>query len=117
AIHFDVLPVAAVDPDDRGLITIGVGIRAGPTEGLGPVSSEAFGMLRVEAVTERMADHLVGHHPAMPGVSQTAHAVHSPRCLENSLHAAIMTIVSYLGKTLAGFLLLSPPLSCRPPRV
>ena len=34
-IHFVVLPVAAVHLDDGGLVTIGVGIRAGATECLG----------------------------------------------------------------------------------
>jgi hypothetical protein len=29
----------------------------------------------VEAVAERMADHVVGHHPTMPGAGKTAQAV------------------------------------------
>jgi hypothetical protein len=48
-------------------------------------------MLGVEAVAERMADLVVGHHPMMPGVSKTAQAVHSTRRLEDSLHAPMMT--------------------------
>jgi hypothetical protein len=29
-------------------------------------------MLGMEAVAERMGDHVVGHHPTMPGVGKTA---------------------------------------------
>ena len=58
-------------------------------------------MLGVEAVAERMADHVVGHHPTMPGVGKTAQAVHSTRHLEDSLHVSIMTIVPRLCKTMA----------------
>src|ERR1700674_1411917 len=101
AIHFVVLSVAAVHPDHGGLVTIGVGIRAGATECLGPVSGESLDMLGVEAVAERMADHVVGYHPTMPGAGKTAQAVVTPRRLENSLHASIMTIVPCLCKTMA----------------
>jgi Family of unknown function (DUF6603) len=55
----------------------------------------------VEAVAERMADHVVGHHPTMPGAAKTTHAVASNRRLEDRLHASIMTIVPYLCKTMA----------------
>ena len=58
-------------------------------------------MLGVEAVPERMADHVVGHHPTMPGGGKTAQAVAATRRLENSSHASIMTIVSGLCKTIA----------------
>jgi hypothetical protein len=66
AIHFDVLAVATVHPDDSRLVTLGIGIRAGATERLRPISRESLHMLGVEAVAERMADHLVGHHSTMP---------------------------------------------------
>src|ERR1700674_5388749 len=101
AIHFVVLPVAAVHLDDGGLVTIGLGIFAGTTECLGPVSGESLDMLGVEAVAERMADHVVSHHPTMPGAGKTAQAVVATRRLENSLHASIMTIVPCLCKTMA----------------
>ena len=39
AIHFVVLPISAVHPNDAGLVTIGVGIRARSPEGLSPISS------------------------------------------------------------------------------
>ena len=94
-------PVAAVHLDDGGLVTIGVGIRAGATECLGPVSSESLDMLGVEAVAERMADHVVGHHPTMPGAGKTLQSVVATRRFENSLHTSIMTIVPSLCKTIA----------------
>jgi hypothetical protein len=54
-------------------------------------------MLRVEAVAEGMADHFIGHHPAMPGVGKTAQAVAAACRLKDCLHASIM-IVPYPGK-------------------
>ena len=65
------------------------------------MSGESFHMLGVKAMAERMADHVVGHHPTMPGAGKTAQAVHSTRGLEDSLHASIMTIVPCLCKTMA----------------
>ena len=56
-------------------------------------------MLGVEAVAERMADHVVGYHATVPGVGKTAHSVHSTRRLEDCLHPCIMTIVLRLCKT------------------
>ena len=49
-----------------------------------PISGEPLDMLGMETVAERMADHIVGHHPVMPGVGKTAQAVNSTRCLEDS---------------------------------
>ena len=92
-------PVPAMDLDDAGLVTIGVGVYAGATECLGSASGESLHMLGVEAVAERMADHVVGHHPTMPGARKTEHAVHSTRRLEDRLHPCIMTIVLHLCKT------------------
>src|SRR5260370_21143744 len=101
AIHFVVISVAAVHLDDGGLVTIGVGIRAGATECLGPVSSEALDMLRMEAVAEGMGYRVVGHHPPMPGAGKIAQAVVATCRLEDSLHASMMTIVPYSCKTVA----------------
>ena len=53
-------------------------------------------MLGVEAVAERMANHVVGCHATMPSVGKTAQAVHSTRRLEDSLHGSIMIIVPCL---------------------
>ena len=44
--------------DDGGLVTIGIGIRGRAAECLGPVSGESLDMLGVEAVAERMGDHV-----------------------------------------------------------
>jgi hypothetical protein len=60
-------------------------------------------MLRMEAVAERMADHVIGHHPSMPGVGKTAHSVFATGCLKDCLHASMMTMVPYQGKTIAEF--------------
>ena len=103
AIHFFVLAVTAVHLDDGGLVTIRAGIRAGATECLGPVSGEPLDMLGMEAVAERMADHVIGHHPAMPRVGKTAQAVFATRCLKDCLHASIVTMLPSPGKTMAEF--------------
>ena len=102
AIHFVVLSVAAVHLDHGGLVTIRVGIRGGAAECLGPVSGESLDMLGVEAVAEGMADHVVGHHPTMPGVGKAAQAVVSTGRFEDSSHAPMMTIVPSLCKMMAG---------------
>ena len=71
AIHFIVLPVTAVHLDDGGLVTTIGGVCAGAAERLSPVSGEPLDMLRVETVTEGMANHSVGHDPLMPGMGKT----------------------------------------------
>ena len=76
---------------DGGLVTVGIGIRGRATERLSPVSGESLNMVGVEAVAERMGDHFVGHHPAVRGVGKTAQAGDATRCLEDSLHASMMT--------------------------
>jgi hypothetical protein len=60
-------------------------------------------MLGVDAVAERMADHLVGHHPTMPSGSKAAQAVHAPSRLKDCLHASIVTMLPSPGKTMAEF--------------
>src|SRR5262245_47163319 len=95
------LSVAAVHLDDCGLVTIGFGIRGRATECLSPVRGESLDMLRMEAVAECMGDHVVSHHPMMPGLGKTAQAVVAARRLEESLHASIMTVPPCLCKTMA----------------
>src|SRR5215471_18407993 len=95
------LSVPAVHLDDGGLVTIGIGIRGRATECLGPVSGESLDMLGVEAVAERMGDHLIGHHPTMPGVGKTAHAVVATRRLEDTLHSSMIASLPCLCKTMA----------------
>ena len=58
-VHLLVRPVAAVNPNDRGLITVLVGVGRWPTKCLRPVRGKALGMLRVVSVAERMANHFV----------------------------------------------------------
>src|SRR6266567_6821079 len=94
AIHFVVLSVAAVHLDDASFVTVGIGICSRATECLGPISGESLDMPGVEAMAERMGHNVVGHHPLMPGVSKSAQAVVATRCLEDSLHVPMMTILS-----------------------
>ena len=88
AIHFIVLTIPAVHPDNCGFVTIGVGIRSRATECLSPISREALDMLGVKAMAERMGHDVVGHHPLMPGVCKTAQPVLTTRGLEHGLHPA-----------------------------
>ena len=90
-IHFVVYPVAAVHPYDGGLVTIGIGVRPGATKCLRPVCGEALDVLRVEAVAERMADHFVGHYPAMPGLGEAAQTADAARRIEDSAHTGMIT--------------------------
>ena len=58
-VHLLVRPVAAVNPHDRGIITVLVGVGRWPTERLRPVRGKALCVLRVITVAERMANHFV----------------------------------------------------------
>ena len=90
------LSVAAVQPDDGGLVTIGGGIRAGPTERLCPIRGEPLDMPGMETVAERMADYFVGHHPTMPRLGEPAQALVATHRFEDSLHASMMPIAPSL---------------------
>ena len=100
AIHFIVLTVPAVNLDDGGFVTIGIGICGRATECLGPISGESLDVLGVEAMAERMGHDVVGHYAIMPGVSKTAKAFVATRCLKDGLHVPMMTILSRLCKIL-----------------
>jgi len=63
----------------------------GAAERLRPVCSEALDMLRVEAVAEGMADHVVGHYPMMPSLGKTAQTTDSTRRLKDSTHIRMIT--------------------------
>ena len=93
------LAIAAVHPDDSGLVTKGVGIRVRSTECLGPIRGESLDMPGMETVAEGMADYVVGHHPTMPGGVETVQAVVSAPGLEDSKHVSIMTILAGSCKT------------------
>src|SRR5262245_34428275 len=58
-IHLLVRPIAAVNPHDRGLITVPLGVRRWSTKRLRPVRGKALGVLRVQSVAERMANDFV----------------------------------------------------------
>lgn len=51
-------------------------------------------------MAERMGHDVVGYHPIMPGVSKTAQSFVATRCVEDSLHSPMMTILWCLCKTL-----------------
>ena len=70
AVHLGVLAIAAVDPHYERLVSARAGVGGGAAEGLRPVSGEPFAVLRIESVTEGVADNLVGHHPCVPRLSQ-----------------------------------------------
>jgi hypothetical protein len=59
------------------------------------VSGESLDMLWVEAVTESMADNVIGHHATMPRVGETAQTVCATRCLKDRLHGSMMTMVPH----------------------
>jgi hypothetical protein len=86
AVHLVVRAVPAVDPHDRGLVSIAVGVGCRTSEGLGPVCSEPFAVLRMESMAERVPDDLVGHHLGVPRLGQTEQAVAAARCLIHALH-------------------------------
>jgi hypothetical protein len=52
-------------------------------------------MLGMKAVAECMGDHVVGHHPPMPGAGKMAQALVATCRLEDSSHSSMMTIFPY----------------------
>src|SRR5215475_327944 len=64
-IHFLMFSVTAMHLDDCRLVAIELGVRAGTAERLAPINGKSLHMLRVEAVAESMADHIVGHYSTM----------------------------------------------------
>ena len=69
-VHLLVGPVAAVHANDRRLVAVSLRERRRTTERLGPVGRQSLGVLRMEAVAEGVAHHLVGQHPLVPGVRE-----------------------------------------------
>lgn len=94
------LSVPTVHLDHNGLVTIEIGIHSRTAECLSPVSGESFDMLWVKTVAERMGDHIVRHHPTVPGVGKLAQAVNAACRVEESLHASMMTILPCLYKVI-----------------
>ncbi len=92
--------VPTVHLNHKGLVTIEIGIHSRTAECLSPVSGESFDVLWVKTVAERMGDHVVRHHPTVPGVSKSAQALNAAYCVEESLHAFMMTILLGLHKVI-----------------
>jgi hypothetical protein len=87
SVHLVVHPVAAVDAHDQRLVPERPGVRRRSSQRLGPVRGQPLGVPGVEAVAERVADHLVGHHPEVPGRGQAEHAGVATGRLVDALHA------------------------------
>jgi hypothetical protein len=65
------------------------------------VGGEALAVLGVETVAERVADHLVCHHPGVPHTGQADEALVATRGLVHGLHVPRVAAVGVLGKTQA----------------
>ena len=90
-VHLLMRSVSAVQPHHRGLVCVRVGVRGGTAQRLRPVGREPLGVIGFESVTERMADHLVGHHPEVPGLRQPEQTVITAGRRVHSLHAYSMS--------------------------
>ncbi len=86
-VHLLVRAVAAVHPYHGRLVVVGGRVRRRPPKRLRPVRGEALGVLRVKALAERVAHHLVRHHTGMPGTRQTEQAVVTARGFVHRRHA------------------------------
>jgi hypothetical protein len=89
-VHLLVQTIAAMQPHHRGLVSIAVCKGRRTTQRLSPIGGEPLAVLGVEAVAERVADHLIGHHPGVPGVRQAKQTVSSARRVVNRLHVLKM---------------------------
>lgn len=102
-VHLLMRPVAAVNPHNRGLVTIRLRIPRRATQRFRPVRGQPLGVSRVVSMAEGVAHDLVRHHPGVPcprQIPQTVvtthglvHRLHRPkngmlRRLENFLSAA-----------------------------
>src|SRR5690348_998071 len=90
AVHLLVRAVAAMDPHYRRLIAIATGVAGRPAERLGPIRGEPLAVLRMEPMAERVADYLIGHHPAVPRLSQADQALAATGRLIHTSHAPRM---------------------------
>ena len=68
----------------------------GSAECFGPVGGEPFAVLGVEAVAERVAHYLVGHHPGMPRLGETQEALVAAGGFVDALHDGIFAARSSL---------------------
>jgi hypothetical protein len=90
AVHLVVGPVAAMGPNDGGLVTEAFAVGGRATERLGPVGGEAFGVVGVESVTEGVTHHVVGHHPFVPGMSEPEHGRCAAQLVVHGAHHPIL---------------------------
>jgi hypothetical protein len=85
-IHLFVWSVAAVNPHDGGFAAILFRIYGRPTERFHPVCGEAFSVLRVESMAERMANHFVLQDPRVPRTGQPQQPVETTCGFIDRLH-------------------------------
>src|SRR5689334_12850999 len=90
AVHRLVPAVAAMDADYRRLVPVDTGVAGRPAERLGPIRGEPLAVLRMEPMAERVADHLIGHPPAVPRLSQAEQALAATGRLIHTSHAPRM---------------------------
>ncbi len=70
AVHILMRSVAAVDSYNEALVTVRVGVCGGTAERFAPVGRETLAVVRPGAAVKRVAHHLVGEHPLVPGVGE-----------------------------------------------
>jgi len=87
-VHLVVRAVAAVNPHDRGLITVLFGVNRWSAKCFCPIRSKAFSMLRMKTVAECMANHFVLEHTLVPSAGQSQYPVETTCCFVDRLHIA-----------------------------
>jgi len=85
-VHLLVRSVAAVDPHDGRLITVPIGVRYWTTQCFCPIRGKALGVLGVESMAERMANHFILQHPRVPRVCQPQQPLGPTRGFIDRLH-------------------------------
>src|SRR4249920_3996293 len=79
-------PVAAVHAHDGALVPELRRVTGRSAQRLDPVGGQALRVLGVEAVAERLADDLVGHHPLVPGPGQAEQPLVAARGDVHAVH-------------------------------
>ena len=87
-VHVVVRTVAAVDPDHRGLVPEPLAVEGWAAQRLGPIRREAFGVIGMEPMAERVRDDVVRHDAGMPGLGQIEQARHAADGVEDGGHHA-----------------------------
>jgi len=85
-VHLLVWTVAAVHPHDCGLVAEGARVTRGTAQRLGPIRSQPLDVIGMKTMAERVADHLVVHHPGMPRAGQAKQRLGATSGLEHGLH-------------------------------